>query len=42
MISVSFIGKHAPYVVMRVEQQLSTISVCCIENDASSLIVMRV
>ena len=42
MISVSLIGKHAWHVVMRVEQQLSTISVCCIENDASSPVVMRV
>ena len=42
MISVSFIGKHASYVVLRVEQQLRTMSVCYIENDASLPVVLRV
>ena len=42
MISVSFIGKHASFVVLRVEQQLRTMSVCYIENDASLPVVMRV
>ena len=42
MIPVSFIGKHASYVVLRVEQQLRTMSVCYLENDASLPVVMRV
>ena len=42
MISVSFIGKQASYVVLRVEQQLRTMSVCYLENDASLPVVMRV
>ena len=42
MISVSFIGKHASYVVLRVEQQLRKMSVCYIENDAFLPVVMRV
>ena len=39
IISVSFIGKHALYVVLRVEQQLRTMSVCYLENDASLPVV---
>ena len=42
MISVSFIGKHASSVVLRVEQQLRTMSDGYIENDASLPVVMMV
>ena len=42
IISVSLIEKHASYVVLRVVQQLRTMSVCYLENDASLPVVMRV